>query len=96
MSVLTGSESPLQIVPNACSAPPPTPGKNGWKSFMDLLLAMGDDKSGRSILKSVDLSSFVHEALKYLPAEFNGNRVFELPPLTVVKEDGLSRLDGMD
>ena len=47
-------------------------------------------------MKSVDLSSFVYEAVKHLPTEFNGNQVFELPPLIVVKEGGLSRLNGMD
>ena len=57
---------------------------------------MGGNKSGRSLLKSVDLSSFVHESVKHLPVEFNRNRVFELSPLTAVKEGGLSRLDGMD
>ena len=93
--VLTGSEGSPQIVPSKCSTLPPTAGKNGQKSIMDLL-AMGGNKSGRSMLKSEDLSSFVHEAVKYLSAEFNGNRVFELSPLTVVKEGGLSRLDGMD
>ena len=63
---------------------------------MDLLYAMGGNKSGRSILKSVNLSTFTHEAVKYLLAKFNSNRVFELPPLAIVKEDGLSRLNGMD
>ena len=63
---------------------------------MDLHRGMGGNRSGRSLLKSVDLSSFVHESVKHLQAEFNRDRVFELPPLTVVKEGGLSRLDGMD
>ena len=85
-----------QIVPSGSSAPPPTLNESGRKSIMDLLRGMGGNKSGRSLLKSVDLSSFVHEFVKHLPAEFNGDRVFELPPLTVVKEGGLSRLDGMD
>ena len=85
-----------QIVPSESSAPPPTSDESGQKSIMDLLRGMEGNRSGRSVLKSVDLSSFVHESVKHLPAEFNGDRVFELPPLTVVKEGGLSRLDGMD
>ena len=85
-----------RIMPSGCSTSPSILGKNGQKSIMDLLLAMGGNKSSRSMLKSVDLSSFVHEAVKYLLAEFNGNRVFELSLLTEVKEGGLSGLDGMD
>ena len=34
--------------------------------------------------------------MKFLPVEYNGNCIFELPPVAVVKEGGLSRLDGMD
>ena len=45
---------------------------------MDLLRGMGGNRFGRSLLKSVDLSSFVHESVKHLPAEFNGDQVFEL------------------
>ena len=63
---------------------------------MDLLLRMGSSKSGRSILKTVDLSSFKHKVVKFLPIEYNGNCIFELPPAAIVKEGGLSRLDGMD
>ena len=63
---------------------------------MDLLLGMGYSKANRSVLKTIDLSTFKHEVVKYLPVEYNGDCIFELPPLVVVKEGGLSRLDGMD
>ena len=63
---------------------------------MGLLLLMESSKSRRSILKIADLSSFKHEVVKFLPVEYNGSCIFELPPLAVVKERGLSRLDGMD
>ena len=66
------------------------------KSIMLLLLRMGCNKSSRSVLKTSDLSAFKHEAVKYLPVEYNGDCIFELPPVAVVKEGGLSRLDGMD
>ena len=67
------------------------------KSIMDLLLLMGSSKSGRSILKIADLSTFKYEVVKFLPIEYNGNCIFELPPVAVVNvEPGLSRLDGMD
>ena len=42
------------------------------------------------------MSSFKHEVVKFLPVEYNGNCIFELPPVVVVKEGGLSRLDEMD
>ena len=61
------------IVLSGSSAPPPTSDESGRKSIMDLLCGMGGNKSGRSLLKSVDLSSFVHESVKHLPAEFNGD-----------------------
>ena len=76
------------------SSNPPLIGAN--KSIMDLLLLMGSSKSGRSILKTADLSTFKHEVVKFLPVEYNGNCIFELPLVAVVKEGGLSRLDGMD
>ena len=79
-----------------CLALPSTPTHNGQKSIMDFFYAMGGNKSGRSILKSVDLLPFKHELVRFLSAEYNGDRVFELPTLAVVKEGGLSRLDGTD
>ena len=44
----------------------------------------------------VDLSPFKHECVKFLPSEYNSDKMFQLLPLAVVKEGGLSRLDGMD
>ena len=63
---------------------------------MELLLAVCGRPSARSHLRSADLSSFKHEVVPHLPVEFNGNVVFELSPLSVVKEGGVARLDGMD
>ena len=66
------------------------------KSFMKLLLSMGGKPSMRSILKSTDFSSFKHEVVDFLLVEFNGDCIFELPPLASIKEGGVCRLDGMD
>ena len=53
---------------------------------MDLLLLMGSSKSGRSILKTIDLFSFKHKVVKFLPVEYNGNCIFELPPSQLLKK----------
>ena len=66
------------------------------KNIMLLLLRMGRNKLSRSVLKTSDLSAFKHEVVKYLPVKYNGDCIFELPLVAVVKEGGLSRLDGMD
>ena len=63
---------------------------------MQLLLQMGHNKSNKSVLKTSNLSAFKHEVVKFLPVEYNSDCIFELPPLVVVKEGGVSRLDGMD
>ena len=94
VSMCTPQSKPLDVSSVHPSSNPLTLGAT--KSIMDLLLLMGSSKSGRSILKIVDLSSFKHEVVKFLPLQYNGNYIFELPPITVVKEEGLSRLDGMD
>ena len=65
-------------------------------SIMELLLALKEKQTERSNLKSADLGSFMHLVVEFLPVEFNGNYIFELPPLFVVKEGGACRLDGMD
>ena len=59
---IRAEDSPM-IVPSGCFAPPPTSDESERKSIMDLLRGMGGKKSGRSLLKSVDLSSFVHESI---------------------------------
>ena len=57
---------------------------------MELLMGMGRNKASRSVLKTAYLSTFKHEVVKFLPVEYNGDCIFELPPLVVVKEGGLS------
>ena len=66
------------------------------KSIYESLIALGNEKTSKSELKSVDLASFPQKKLKYLPTEYNGNVLFELPRLFVVKGGGGAILDGMD
>ena len=63
---------------------------------MELLLVVFGRPLARSHLKSANLSSFKYKVVPHLPVEFNGNVIFELPPLSIVKEGGVARLDGMD
>ena len=65
-------------------------------SVMTLLLALKSMLGGRSDLRNANLVSFKHMVVESLPAEFNGDCIFELPLLPVVKAGGSCRLDGMD
>ena len=94
VSACTPQSKRVDVTSIHASSNLPVTGAN--KSIMDLLLLMGCSKSGMSILKTADLSTFKHEVVKFLPVEYNGNCIFELPPVVVVKEGGLCRLDGMD
>ena len=65
-------------------------------SIYDSLLNLGSHRAGRSELKNVDLASFSHQKVNYLPTRYNGDIVFELPPLPNVKGGGAAMLEGMD
>ena len=65
-------------------------------SIYDSLLNLGSHRAGRSELKNVDLASFSHQMVNYLPTRYNGDIVFELPPLPNVKGGGAAMLEGMD
>ena len=65
-------------------------------SMMTLIRAMGGNPTTRSILKSADLASFKHEVVKYLPVEYDGDYIFKLHALSIVKEEGVCQLGGMD
>ena len=65
-------------------------------SIYDSLLSLRSHRSGQSELKSVDLATFPLQKLNYLPTKYNGNIVFELPPLSTVKSGGAAMLEGMD
>ena len=84
VSTCTPQSKPVGVTSIHASSNPPALDAN--KSIMDLLLLMESSKSGRSILKIADLSTFKHKVVKFLPVEYNGNCIFELPPVAVVKE----------
>ena len=66
------------------------------RSIMELLLAVCGRPSAKSQLASANLASFRHEVVQFLPIEYNGNVIFELPSFLIVKEGGVARLDSMD
>ena len=65
-------------------------------SIYDSLLNLGSHQVGRSELKNVDLASFSHQKVNYLPTRYNTDIVFELLPLPNVKGSGAAMLEGMD
>ena len=48
-------------------------------SIYDNLLSLGSHQVGQSKLKNVDLASFSHQKLNYLPTRYKGDVVYELP-----------------
>ena len=50
----------------------------------------------KSQLARTNLASFKHEVVQFLSTEYNGNVIFKLPSLPLVKEGGVARLNGMD
>ena len=88
-----------QLVSVGCSSPQlSSEGKynESPRSIMELLFAVYGRPLAKSHLRSAELSSFKQKVVPHLPVEFNGNVIFELPLLSVVKEGGVARLDGMD
>ena len=63
---------------------------------MELLFVVCGRPSSRNELRSANLSTFKHEVVPHLPMEFNRNIIFELLPLSIVKEGGVARVNGMD
>jgi hypothetical protein len=47
-------------------------------------------------LKTVDVISFPHVKVKYLPFQYTDNSIFELPAIVATKNGAASRLDEMD
>ena len=62
----------------------------------DTLVAFGNQPNARCFLKIVNLWSFLHVKVKYLPCKYNGNSLFELLAIIASKELAADRLDGMD
>ena len=65
-------------------------------SIYECILSLRSHRGGRSDLKNVNLASFPHQKVNYLPSKFNGNSVFEYPPLPCIKGGGAAMLEGMD
>ena len=65
-------------------------------SIYECILSLRSHRGGRNDLKNVDLASFPHQKVNYLPSKFNGNTVFELPPLPCIKGGGAAMFEGMD
>ena len=87
-----------------CTTPAQTPtssnglvgGESSNIRVYDLLVAMCNKHNAKSEFRAADLGSFEHKNVKYLPSQFNGNAIFELPPLHAPKLGGKGRLEGMD
>ena len=65
-------------------------------SIYDSLFNLGSHRAGQNKLKNVDLASFSHQKVNYLLTRYNGDIVFELPPLSNFKGGGVATLEGMD
>ena len=64
--------------------------------FYDLIVAMENKRNVKSDFRALDLGSFPHKYVKYLPSQFNENAILELPPLQALKIGGKGRLEAMD
>jgi hypothetical protein len=65
-------------------------------SIYDHIIALGNQPTLKSVLKSANLAAFLHHRVKYLPRRYDGNAIFELPALPLPKEGAAGRLEGMD
>jgi hypothetical protein len=72
------------VTPTSCS------------SIYELVVAIGNQPNARCILKTVDLVLFPHHTVKYLPRQYNGDAIFELPAIMAPKDGATGWLDGMD
>jgi hypothetical protein len=65
-------------------------------SIYESLIAIGNQPNARCMLKIVDLASYPHHTVKYLPRQYNGDAIFELPAIVAPKDGIAGKLDGMD
>jgi hypothetical protein len=65
-------------------------------SIYNIVVAIGGHPTAKSTLRSTDLQSFPHHKIKYLPSQYNGNVIFELPLVIVPKKGAARRQEGMD
>ena len=79
------------------SRPPIHPNARKTRSVLEALRLIASRKGSKSELASLDFGSFQLEQVNYLPPQFDGDKIFELPPLlqgcpTLYRGD----MDGMD
>jgi hypothetical protein len=65
-------------------------------SIYEAIVAFGNRPTARCVLKTMDLSLYPHEKVKYLPCQYNENAIFELLTVVEPKDGAIGRLDGMD
>ena len=101
---LDSPSSSIGVESQVCTTPTQMPtssnglvgGESSNIRIYDLIVAMCNKHNAKSEFRAADLGSFEHKTMKYLPSQFNGNAIFELPPLHAPKLGGKGRLEGMD
>jgi hypothetical protein len=79
-----------------CQAPVGDVTPTSSSSIYESLVAIGNQPNARCLLKIVDLASYLHHMVKYLPRQYNGDAIFELPAILAPKDGATGKLDGMD
>ena len=91
----TGSES-LSSLPSLNSRPPLPPKPESFR-VLECLRQLQNRPRGKSDLKMLNLDTLRCERVQYLPAEFNGDVLFEFPPVSNSTLPSSSRhMEGMD
>lgn len=85
---LLGSARPFQhhsrssVSPSLSSGHPPIhPNSRKSRSILFAIRNTASRKGSRSELSRIDFDSIDHEQVKYLPPTYDGEKIFELPPL---------------
>ena len=79
------------------SVPPIEPHVLPKASIMECLLRLASMRRSRNELSTMDLTSVTHETVPYLPAVFDGDVIFELPPCGRTSSASAAKnLEGMD
>ena len=65
-------------------------------SIYEFVVVLGNQPNSWSMLEFSDLGSFLHYRVKYLPSQYSGDAIYELPPILAPKEGTARRLVGMN
>jgi hypothetical protein len=92
------SESPSNSqLQSSLSRPPLYPYPSGRVSIMDCLNRLAKMHRSRNELSTMDLSIMKHQRVSFLPAVFDGDIIFEIPPCRSNSSSSAARsLEGMD